>query len=349
MKQISFIKQDYLGEKSIFFVGGEYKGEAEKTRMCGQMFVEAYRPKIIKFPYPLILFHGAGQTNTGWLMTPDGRMGMAEYFVSQGFCVYLAEQPARGRSAYHPELHGVTTFHSVETLRERFASSEGPWTQAEKHTQWPGEAALGDEIFKQFAASQVESVADTVLTQKMVLEAGTELLQLVGPAVLLTHSQAGSFGWILADACPELVKGIVALEPFGPPFSQNLSDAKAKNYGLSALPLHFEPAVTSIDDFELELLESNTPDRKSGWVMKEPARQLPHLAGISILILTGEASYHAGYDYLTSYVLNQAGVSHDFIPLETVGICGNGHMMMLEKNNLQIAEYIRQWMAEHIE
>lgn len=77
---------------------------------------------------------------------------------------------------------------------------------------------------------------------------------------------------------------------------------------------------------------------------------MPRLAGIPILILTGEASYHAGYDYdyLTSHVLSQAAVSHDFIPLETVGICGNGHMMMLEKNNLEITEYIRQWMAEHI-
>jgi pimeloyl-ACP methyl ester carboxylesterase len=36
-----------------------------------------------------------------------------------------------------------------------------------------------------------------------------------GPAILLTHSQSGTFGWLVADARPALVKAIVALEPSG--------------------------------------------------------------------------------------------------------------------------------------
>lgn len=34
---------------------------------------------------------------------------------------------------------------------------------------------------------------------------------------MFAHSQAGPFGYELADVRPELVKGLVALEPEGPP------------------------------------------------------------------------------------------------------------------------------------
>jgi len=47
--------------------------------------------------------------------------------------------------------------------------------------------------------------------------AGVALLDRIGPAVLVTHSQARPFGWLIGDARPALVKGIVAMEPQGPP------------------------------------------------------------------------------------------------------------------------------------
>ena len=37
------------------------------------------------------------------------------------------------------------------------------------------------------------------------------------PVILLTHSQGGAFGWLVADARPNLVKAIVTLEPAAPP------------------------------------------------------------------------------------------------------------------------------------
>jgi hypothetical protein len=69
------------------------------------------------------------------------------------------------------------------------------------------------------------------------------------------------------------------------------------------------------------------------------------LNGTPILIVAGEASYHATYDYCTSKFLTQAGVAHEFVPLATVGIRGNGHMMMLEANNLAIAGFIQKWLS----
>lgn len=347
--EIPCIDQKFLGGKGYFYVGGEYAGTEGKHHVKNQMFVEYLRPEKILHPYPIIMFHGAGQTNMNWLMTPDGRMGWADYFVSKGYSVYMAEQPARARSAYHPEDHGPSVFHPLEIIQNRFTTAEGAWPQAQKHTQWPGNGSdWEDASFRQFADAQVEYLPDIAQSQELVLAAGRELLQHTGPAALLTHSQGGPFGWLLADACPNLVKGIVAVEPFGPPFSNDLSSAAAKNYGLASLPLHFEPHVDSLEQLELELRKSDTPELKDGWVLKEPAPRLPNLMNKPIAILVGEASYHAGYDHLTSYVLRQCGVEHDFIRLEKEGIHGNGHMMMLEKNNLEIAEWITEWLNDHV-
>ena len=37
-----------------------------------------------------------------------------------------------------------------------------------------------------------------------------------------------------------------------------------------------------------------------------------------------------------------------FVPLESVGIHGNGHEMMLEKNSDEIAKFIGDWMAKNL-
>ena len=344
----NLINQDNLAKRGIFYVGGHISGNDGRHHMCNQMFVEAYIPKKIRCPYPLVFFHGAGQTNVNWLTTPDGRMGWADYFVSQGYCVYLAEQPARGRSAYHPEENGPRIYHSMEAIQSRFASNEGNWPQAALHTQWPGTAEADDPVLIQFLSSQVEYLPKNKDSQQLVLDAGLKLLEKTGPSILLTHSQAGPFGWLLADTAPELVKGIVALEPSGPPFSMDLSSAEAKNYGIADLPLHYEPAVSGPQDLKLCLMNAPEEGLADGWVLQEPAPKLPHLQGIPIALVVSEASYHAQYDHLTSHVLEQCGVAHDFIRLEHVGIHGNGHMMMLEKNNLEIAAFLSGWIAEHI-
>ena len=42
--------------------------------------------------------------------------------------------------------------------------------------------------------------------------------------------------------------------------------------------------------------------------------------------------------------LEQAGVRSTWIKLADAGIRGNGHMMMLEKNNLEIAGVMSKWL-----
>ena len=75
---------------------------------------------------------------------------------------------------------------------------------------------------------------------------------------------------------------------------------------------------------------------------------LPNLAKLPILILTAEASYHAPYDHCTVKYLQQAGVRSTWIKLGDLGIHGNGHMMMLEKNNQEIGVVISGWLTEKL-
>jgi hypothetical protein len=65
-------------------------------------------------------------------------------------------------------------------------------------------------------------------------------------------------------------------------------------------------------------------------------------------VLTAEASYHAPYDHCTVQYLEQAGVRPSVIRLADIGIRGNSHVMMLEKNNRQIAGVIQRWIEKTV-
>src|SRR5437763_13019759 len=80
--------------REYFYIGGKYVGLAGNQIMAGQMYVEVLRPERVLQRYPLVLVHGLGQTATNWMNTPDGRPGWADYFLKQGYILYLVDQPA---------------------------------------------------------------------------------------------------------------------------------------------------------------------------------------------------------------------------------------------------------------
>jgi len=344
--------QHVLSTRDFYFAGGKYKGDV----MAGQMFVEVLRPARVTRKYPLVFFHGNSQTATNWMGTPDGRPGWADYFLAQGYEVYLVDQPARGRSAWHPNVNGPLTILTLSDEEKRFTAPEigGWWPQAKKHTQWPGDGPLkgrrGDPVFDAFAATQVESLASAAETETLVRDAGVALLDKIGPAILVTHSQSGTFGWILADARPKAVKGIVAIEPSGPPFRNAVvNENKNREWGIADIPLTYDPPSATPDDLHpVQESKADAPDLVACWKQADPPRRLVNLAGIPILIVVTEASYHAPYDHCTAKYLEQAGVKNRFVRLSDVGIHGNGHMVMLEKNSMQVAAFLGAWIASAV-
>lgn len=337
---------------SFFYVGGRYVGEPGKELMVGQMYVERRAPARVTQPLPLVLVHGAAQTATNWLGTPDGRKGWAEHFTDKGYVVYLVDQPARGRSAWHPEVNGKLRMFTAPQLEKLFTASAqlGDWPQAKLHTQWPGSGRRGDPVFDAFYATQVESLASDTETQTLTQAAGAALLDRIGPAILVTHSQSGLLGWVIAEARPQAVKGIVAIEPSGPPFHNAApGDPKARAWGLTDIPLTYDPPVA--DPAQIQTERQAAPDAADlirCTLQRAPARRLPKMAQIPVLVTTAESSYHAPYDHCTAAYLRQAGVPAQFARLSDHGIRGNGHMVMLEKNNLQVADFIDGWVRAHV-
>ena len=84
------------------------------------------------------------------------------------------------------------------------------------------------------------------------------------------------------------------------------------------------------------------------WMQKAPARPLVNLKHIPVMVMAAEASYHQVYDHCTAKYLNQAGMKTEYIRLQDKGIFGNGHMVMIEKNNLDIARLVDEWAQKNV-
>lgn len=333
-----------VARQGVIYTGGEVQGDA----VAGQMQTFFQIPaKVGRRHYPIIFIHGSRLTGAGFLGTPDGRPGWASWFLGRGWPVYIVDQPGKGRSGYFPSAYGAQDRDpSRKQIAERFTASAKmdplPWPEARLHTQWPGTGLPGDPIFEQFFASEVANMPDVDMQYALTLKAVTELLAKTGPAIIVTHSQAGPLSWMIAEANPGRVKAIIAIEPTGNA-SRNAKGA-ATRCGITNSCLNFAPAIT--DPSELDLVRTDRPEGRGTpcWLQRKPRHKLTALSGIAILIATGEASYHSGQDYCTSAFLSQAGVANEYAYLPEHGIHGNGHMQMLEKNNLEIAAFYEKWL-----
>src|SRR5580700_11499941 len=185
---LSIARQGYL------FAGGRYTTVNGRQVMSGQMYAEFQIPSKQTHAWPIVMVHGGGQTGTNFTGTPDGREGWAQYFLRQGYAVYVVDQVGRGRSAYAVDVYGpaTTSPNPAEGSQTRFAAPEryNGWPQAHLHTQWPGTGAPGDPIFDQFFASQLPAIQDYALQQELNRDAILALIEKIGPAILLTHSQS---------------------------------------------------------------------------------------------------------------------------------------------------------------
>ncbi len=347
-----------IASQGYIFAGGKYVDGPGGKYMEGQAYVEYLVPAHRTHPYPIVMIHGGGQSGSNFTGTPDGREGWAQYFVKQGYAVYVMDQVGRGRSALS-SAYGKTATSPVATVEQRFTAPERSnlWPQAKFHTQWPGTGIAGDPAFDQFYAEQLPSIADFPKQQELNRDAGAALLDKIGPAILLTHSQSGAMGWPIADSRPNLVKAIVAVEPSGPPVRDIVFKGApvwfedgplTKPYGISAMPLAYGGVANASQLAFEEQPKGDSSDLMKCWRQKEPAHLLTKLQNIPVVIITSEASYHASYDHCTAQYLAQAGVRNDFIRLPSRGIHGNGHMMMLEKNNLEIAAVMAEWLGKNI-
>jgi pimeloyl-ACP methyl ester carboxylesterase len=345
-----------LARDGFFYVGGHATMVNGHSYVVGQMYVEMRIPANQTHPYPIIMVHGGTRTGTTYTGTPDGRESWAQYFARRGYAVYVVDQPGRGRSGYVMEAYGPQTLADGSSGERRYLRQETfkLWPQAHLHTQWPGTGLPDDPVTLQMVGSYVPEIKDFTKQQFLNRDALVALLDRIGPSIMLVHSQAGAFAWPVADARPDLVKAIVGIEPNGPPVhSVELIGAPdwfkdgpvALPYGITSVPLTYAPVIN--DASELSFVredKADAPDLVTCWKQAEPARTLPNLQKMPIMVMTSEASYHAPYDHCTVKYLQQAGLKPTWIRLAEFGILGNSHVMMQEKNSKEIAAVIYGWL-----
>ncbi len=341
-----------------FYVGGHYIDTPDGQVMTGQMYTQVFTPAHVTHRYPIVLIHGGGGTGATYEKTADGRPGWAYDYAARGFRVYVVDQPARGRSIQDVTVDGPVVRDTVKSLEQRLTLSQDfmLWPQAKLHTQWPGTGKPGDPNFDRFIATRVMSLADNGKMEELTSHAVIALLDRIGPAIVQTHSQAGAYGWRIADARPKLVKALIQVEPNGPPYKETNyigppdyfgpEKTIGRAWGLTSGKITYAPPVSDSADLTfVQQAQADAPNLARCWVQAPPAHQLPVLQTVKILMVTTEASYHAPYDHCTSRFLTQAGVKHDWIRLAAIGIHGNGHDMMLEKNSAAISAVMANWLV----
>jgi pimeloyl-ACP methyl ester carboxylesterase len=118
--------------------------------------------------------------------------------------------------------------------------------------------------------------------------------------VLLTHSQGGYFGFLVAEQRPDKIKAIVAVE--------SASAGKIAN-------------AARLKDIPVMMLFGDYVDQHPRW-----------------------AAYKKT-DTEYGDAIKAAGGSVDLVILPDIGIKGNSHMLMQEKNNAAIADVIQKWLV----
>ena len=317
-----------LKSQGSFFVGGE-KSEQTQGELgnlgpgghiaVNQMYVRFMVPQGGDGNLPVVMVHGATLTGKSWETTPDGRMGWDEYFVRKGHPVYVPDQVGRGRSGFNPAVFNNVraggTPPASQPVFLRF-SDEGVWPNFRFGLK-PG-APFADSQFPVTAVDELakQGVPDLnrggLPTPNPTFKALSDLAGQLSGAVLMGHSQSGSFPLEAALINPAATKGLVLVEPGSCPASYT-------------------------------------------------AEQIATLAKVPILVVFGDhrdtptglptlPTWQARFEACQAFIgrIKSAGGQAEMLNPPERGIRGNSHMIMQDKNNLQIADLILQWIDERV-
>jgi pimeloyl-ACP methyl ester carboxylesterase len=291
--------------KEVLFTPGGVpaKVDLNGTYLVESMYVQYFLPANRRGAVPLLLWHGGGLTGVSYESTPDGREGWLNWFVRQGWDVYNSVAVERGRAgwAMFPEIFKTEPLFLPKGdpyERFRIGGGAGTWNaDPAKRKLLPG---------NQFPVEGYDNFMRQVVprwtsTDEATIAAYTALVDKVCPCVILFHSQAGQFGFKVAQARPDKVKALVALEPAG------AGDPKQAGR-LKAIPTLFVYGDYIAQDARWPQI------RKNG-------------------VAFGEA-------------IAQAGGAVDVVDLPQAGIRGNSHLVMMDRNNLEVAALIQRWLEK---
>src|SRR6185503_7059796 len=319
------------------FVGGQ------------QMYVEYMIPAQVRHPFPVVLVHGgfpaqaltlesiAGRftpPNANPASTPNeyqknhnqwpgpGNVGsddLARLTAGMGGSYVVQPAPAAGRGGA-PGAPGAAAAGGRGQGGGRGEAAAGPPPPA---NQQPA------------GALNVQHLAWR--------QAGAELLDKIGPAIIMTHSAGGPFGLLVAEARPNLVKATIIIEGAG-----GSAFGFGSRWGLSTIPVTYDPPVNDPAEIKTKWVANPEPGIAGYYLQEEPARKLPNLKNTRVLIATADSSFASPGSPGAVAFLKQAGVQAEELRWGKLGMNGNGHAMMMEKNSRQVLQPLIDWMHKNV-
>jgi len=312
-----------LQDEGSFFVNGQLTQSSHPGTAAGgisqpgqitinQMYVQYRIPKTVSGP-AIVMVHGSGHTGATYETTPDGREGWATYFARKGFPVYVVDHAGRGRSGFNPTpINRARAEGNAAALSEiQIAPRERAWwffrIGATYPTPHPG-SQFPVEAFDQYTAQLVPNAEATLQgAGANTVQALAALLDKIGPAVVMVHSQSGAYGLDLVRARAGKMLALINVEGNCAPVTQ---DEVTKTFAKV-------PLLSVWGDYSQGAPGPNGDQRRNGCVATVDA-------------------------------IKAAGGAAKLLLLPEAGQRGNSHMLMMDKNNLPIADLIMGWLAERV-
>jgi hypothetical protein len=301
--------------------------------MVNQMYVQYQKPLLKNGHFPLVIVHGCCLSSKSWQTTPDGRMGWDEYFVRQGFDTYLAEQVGRGRSGFNAlQYQKVLTGDAPPSSNPPIliATDAFAWNVF----RWGNFSTLTPYSDEQFPMNTVGVGSGANLSfYNQVIPDLNSTLPNVTPGCAdgtCTPSDPNSY-FSTPSAMAQLANDLNGAILMG--------HSQSSGYPTMAALQPGSHGVRGIIQLEVGCFSNLTNADIS--VLKK----------IPILIVV--ADHYPPPNPPTACVtemqqINSAGGDMTFISLPNVGLHGNSHMMMLDRNNLQVADVIIRWIIGHV-
>lgn len=323
-----------IREQGSFAAGGTVIPAREpynpvKPQVAGQTLHGDHASVFYQIPaharkYPLVFLHGAGQSARTWETTPDEREGFQNIFLRRGYSVYLVDQPRRGDAG-----RSTVSMNVEATPDEQFWFGQfrlGIWPDFFEGTQF----ARSDESLNQFFRQMTPNTGP--YDAEVISDAMTAVFDKIGSGILVTHSQGGGPGWLTAMKSKN-VRAVVAYEPgSGFIFPKGELPKPIPNAGsfgpftAAEVPLEQFRALTRMPI--VIYYGDNIPEQP----VSEPHQDYWR-AAMSMARLWADA-------------VNRHGGDVTVVHLPEAGLDGNTHFPFSDRNNVEIADLLSQWLRE---
>jgi pimeloyl-ACP methyl ester carboxylesterase len=261
--------------------------------------------------YPVIFVPGSSHTGKTYEETPDGRMGWAEYFVRKGVPVYVVDSSGRARSGFDPSPANRAEIESGAAPAPRFGrfTNERAWM-----------------IFR-FGPRPFVAYENT----RFPVEAQAQYFAQLVPN---TESSYPEGGQNTTDALAAL------LDRVGPAvvLVHSLSGTNGLRTAIARPDL--VKAVVSIEPGSCAVPDAD---------VKSVFTRVPLLTMFGDFFGTNVDNWPGRMAECVQTVnrINAVRGTAENIYLPDRGIHGNSHMLMMDRNNIQLADIILDWLKRN--